>query len=139
MNNYLIGIAVVLLLITFPIQQAVEKYNNHKAIIVMKAVDYTIEVAVREGYFTDANQSDLVNRLTGAFADLDTADVEFVSVTETPRYKTELYDEAELVEWTIRVRINNVFAVPALSGITAENNNYYLYFVGKMPSERLAN
>ncbi len=136
MKEAIVGLAMLLLLIIFPLQNALDVINGRRMekfdIIVYKAT----QTARTDGYFTPANIASLRNDIKTAFPDVNDSDI-VINVTTTPRYRLDVFDEREVINYEISVPIEKVIATADLLGINPADNRYRYTKRGYVLSEVL--
>lgn len=123
MKNFMAGVAVLLLLIMFPLQTALELANEKRISRFSDIVYVATQTARTDGYFTEANIANLRNQLRAAFPDLTDADI-YIDVTTTPKYRLDVFDERETIQYDIRIPIRRMIVAPGLFGLTEADNGY---------------
>ena len=100
------------------------------------AVHNSVNIARTDGYFTPENISNLRNTISGIFPDASAAEI-VINVTETPKYRTDVYDERELIHYEITVPVKDVILMGDYLGITPSDNRFTYGKKSFVPSERL--
>lgn len=108
--------AVFLLLMTFPIQYALNTKNHYSISLMQKHVNNAKELSRLEGYFTDQIMSDLKSAIADDF-DIEEEDV---VVLATPI--SERKSRGELMHYRVSVPINRIIASNVFWGITEDEN-----------------
>lgn len=121
MKNFLAGLAIILLLIVFPLQSVLEISNERRLQKFSDAVYEAAQTARLDGYFKQETIDGLRQELLNEFPDLSESDI-YVNVTTTRKYRTYTFDDRETINYDIRIPIRKIVAVPALWGIS-ENEN----------------
>jgi len=130
-----IGAALILLL-TFPLQYALEQKNHHNISQFQLYVNISKEKARFEGCFTDEIIIELKTNILNEFNNIDEAEIH-VDVTTTPKYRQNEFDEAELIHYRIGVPIKKLIATNLFWGIPDEDNQYLYIIENECSSERL--
>lgn len=115
---------MVILLLSFPLQYALDNYNHNNIMAFYHYVNNAKEQAKQQGYFTDSIVDELKFNLSQQF-DISEAEL-IIDVTETPKYRKNAFDETELIHYRIGVPINKVVAVNKLWGISDADNSGYI-------------
>ena len=123
MKQLIVLLAVVLILLTFPLQYAVEQKNHHNLSQFQKYVNEAKEQAKIKGYFTPEIISKLRNNILDEFDGINDGDI-VIDVTITPKYRTNIFDDREIINYKIGVPINKIVAVPDFWGISDAENQY---------------
>lgn len=135
MKGFIVVIASFLIMWFFPLQFAVDTYNNHQRETFNNIVKPYIKEARKEGYFTP----DIINNMRQSIEDklyINQAEI-LVTATTSPRYRKPYYDENEMIYYKIEIPINKIMAMPSYFGIDEENNRYLYPIEGFVSSERI--
>jgi hypothetical protein len=136
MKEFLAGLAIVVLLIVFPLQSVLEIYNERRVQRFSDIVYTACQNARLDGYFRQATVDKLRTDLTTEFPDLLAGDI-YVNVTTTKKYRTTVFDEREEINYDIRIPIRKIVAVPAYWGISDSENKATARRAGFVLSEVL--
>jgi len=136
MKNFLAGIAIVVLLIVFPLQTVLEITNERRIQRFTDIVYVAAQTARFDGYFKMETIDKLKNDLKTEFPDLSSSDI-YINVTTTMKYRTNVYDDREAINYDIRIPVRKVVAVPAYFGITDSENKVTVKRAGFVLSEVL--
>lgn len=129
--------ASVILLMTFPLQYALEQHNHHNIVQFQKIINNAKEQAKQNGCFTDDIISSMKNNIISEFNDIDESEIS-VNVTTSPKYRINSFDERELIYYEIGVPIKKLIVCEDLWGIS-DGDNKMMYFVKNYTSsERVA-
>lgn len=97
-------------------------------------VDAAKEQAKQKGYFTDS----IINGMRADFTAIGVdSNRVIIRVTQTPKYRTDVFDSREMIDYEIGVPIDKIIATNHLFGIVAEENKKIHYLRGQVASERL--
>lgn len=122
MKDFLAGLAIVVLLIVFPLQSVLE-ISNERRIQRFSDIVYTATQTARlDGYFRKETIEKLKADLVSEFPDLSDSEI-YVNVTTTMKYRTQVFDEREAISYDIRIPVRKIVAVPAYWGITDDENS----------------
>lgn len=135
MKQLIVLAAVVVFLLTFPLQYAVEQRNHHNISQFHKYVNIAKEKAKQEGYFTDDIISELTNNILDEFENVEEHEI-VIDVTRTPKYRTNEFDERELIHYRIGVPIKRIIATNVFWGIS-DLDNQYLYVIDNSTTSEL--
>jgi len=116
MKDLIAMCAVFLLLMTFPLQYALNTKNHYSMSLMQKHVNNAKEVARQEGYFTDEAIQSLKTSISNDFGIKDT-DVN-VEVTEVGERKVR----GELIQYKVTVPLNQIIASNVFWGIEDQDN-----------------
>jgi len=136
MKNFLAGLAIVVLLIVFPLQSVLEISNERRMQRFSDVVYIATQTARLDGYFKQATIDKLKQDLASDFPDLADGDI-YVNVTTTMKYRTSEFDEREAINYDIRIPIRKIVAVPAYWGISDSENQVTAKRAGFILSEVL--
>lgn len=134
--NQFIATVIVLIFVAQPIAQSVlETKNNRNISKFTTTVNYAKEQAKQQGYFTPEILDDLSEQLSAQF-EVEEGDLEF-KVTTTPKYRLNIFDDREMIDYSIGVPIEKIIAGNHIWGIADEENKTVYYIRGSVASERL--
>ena len=136
MKTLIATIASVLILLFFPLQNALDTINNQKMHYFHMIVHKSTQTARVDGYFTQDNIDVLTQDLLNAFPGLDAGDI-YIDVTTTPKYRTDEFDDRERILYDIKVPIENVIAAHKMFGINDADNSFTYGESGYVLSEVL--
>ncbi|HEY5583547.1 MAG TPA: hypothetical protein VIK78_03540 [Ruminiclostridium sp.] len=136
MKNFLAGLAIVVLLIVFPLQSVLEISNERRMQRFSDVVYIATQTARLDGYFKQATIDKLKQDLESDFPDLTDSDI-YINVTTTMKYRTAVFDEREAINYDIRIPIRKIVAVPAYWGISDSDNQVTAKRAGFVLSEVL--
>lgn len=134
MKHLIAGAAILILLLTFITQYAVENTNNMKYIKIDKYVKTAKEKAKGDGYFTADNINELKTNILNVCTDLTESEL-VIEVDTTPKYRTNEFDERELIKYKIGVPIKRIIASNSFFNISDADNSYVYYSEGTITSE----
>lgn len=135
MKDFIVLMAVLLILLPFPLQYALEEYNHHQKSEIQAYVNSAKEQAKQLGYFSDAIISQLTENISNNF-NINKAEI-MIDVTITPKYRTNEFDERELIHYRVDVPIKKIIAVPSIWGISNSENSAVYTIEGFATSEAL--
>lgn len=135
MKEFISGIAILLLLLIFPIQAQTDTINAFKINNLNEIVYNSIEQARFDGYFTPDNVMQLKDKLAVVF-DVDPDQVVFEGTT-TIKYRTSNYDEREKIEYKISVPFGTLISSAKFLDIDEDVNNKTIVKSGFVFSEVL--
>jgi hypothetical protein len=129
----LLGSVLILmnLFLQFPQDEKNDYYISQSEIIINAAK----EQAKQDGYFKDENIKEMTEQLAEL---LDVPGFEInVNVTTTPKYRTNQFDERELITYNIGIPIKKIIASNNFWGISDADNERIHTFKGSCASEKL--
>jgi hypothetical protein len=136
MNNFIAMALVLPLLLFFPAQYALQIKNQHNISALESIVESAKEEARQEGYFTPALINKIRVEIEEEFRDVSAGEI-VIDVTETPKYRTDVYDHRELISYSIGAPIKKLSAANEFFGISDEDNSAMLCIKGSVASEKL--
>ncbi len=122
------------LLAPYMSQYTIQIVNDTQMDRVETIVNTAKEQARQEGYFTNSIIGNMTAEIKKAGFDEDEITV---NVTTVPKYRTETFDERELIEYEVGVKIKKKIAANRLFGISDEDNQGIFTVRGAVASERL--
>lgn len=138
MKDAIVAIAVLIILLIFPLQNLRDAAINAKLESFDAAVHSASNIARIDGYFTQDNEENLLNEIKRIFPDANEENGEIViNVTRTPKYRTDVFDERELIEYDIKVTVKQVILMGDFLGIPPDKNCFVYGKKGFVASERL--
>ncbi|MGD9677611.1 MAG: hypothetical protein AB7V16_04465 [Vulcanibacillus sp.] len=135
MKEYIVGIAIFVILMFFPLQWTINQVNHYKIQTVNNFVHNAAQKARTDGYFKEYNINELRMGIAVAL-DINQTQVR-VNVTTTPKYRLDSFDIREMIQYEIGVPIEEVIAMQSFLGIEDEINGYEYIVKGEVPSELL--
>ncbi len=123
MKNFIAGAAILMLLLIFPLQSALGMTNEARISKFSNIVYLATQKARTDGYFKQATIDKMKNDLMAAFPDLIESDI-YINVTTTPKYRTDVFDNREVIYYDIRIPIRKILTAPGFFGISASENQY---------------
>lgn len=123
MKSFIAGAAVLMLLLIFPMQTALEMINEVRVSKFTSIVNLAAQKARTDGYFKETNINTLKNDLLSAFPDLSESEI-YINVTTTPKYRTNRFDNRETIYYDIRIPVRKILAASGFFGIPSSENQY---------------
>lgn len=134
MKNLIVGMAVLLLLIIFPLQSVLDIVNYRRVTRFNECVYTACQKARTSGYFTSDIISELLNEIKDTFPNISDADIDY-DLTTTRKYRLDAFDDREVIEYDVAVPIDKIIYANALLGIQDEDNRYTHRVAGYVLSE----
>ena len=134
MKGFITGAAMLLLLMVFPLQTALEMANEVRMTVFSDIVHLSVQRARVDGYFKSSTITELKQSLLNAFPDLSEGEI-YINVTTAPKYRLDVFDVREAIFYDIRIPVRGIIAVPQLFGIEADRNRYISRRSGMVLSE----
>lgn len=134
MKEVIVCAALLVLLLIFPLQNALELSNEVRINKFSDIVYHSTQKARTDGYFTSANIAELKSNLLAAFPDLTDAEI-YINVTTTPKYRLNYFDSRETIYYDVRIPVRKIIAVPNIFGISSSQNTYMSVRKGFVLSE----
>jgi uncharacterized protein YkvS len=136
MKDIIVMIFILPFLLFFPIQSIVDDINRAKKEQFDSIVYNATQKARFEGCFKSDNINELKSGILKAFNDIEEGDI-IMDLTTTPKYRADMFDERETINYRIAVPIKRIFAMASFFGIDGENNKYWYGKEGYVLSEVL--
>jgi len=136
MKEAIVGIIMIILLLIFPLQTMRDAVINAKLEAFDAVVHSAINIARTDGYFTPENEANLRSEIKRIFPDAEDHEI-VINVTRTPKYRTDVFDERELINYEILVTVKKVIFMGDFLGIPPAQNSFVYGKKGFVPSERL--
>lgn len=136
MKQIIVVTAVLLLLLTFPLQYALEQKNYHHITQFQNIVYNAKEKARAKGFFTPELIEEVKENIIEEFDGINESEI-IIEVTENIKYRQNEFDERGLIHYKIGVPIKAVIASPKFWGIREEDNSYYYIIESFGASERV--
>lgn len=133
MKEFIAGAAILILLLTFPLQYALEQQNHYKLSQLQMHVHNAKEEAKQLGYFSDAIINTLKSNISGSFKDISPAEV-IVSATTLAERKPR----GEELHYRIQVPLKKLIAANLFWGID-EVNNKTVYIIDRYTTSEWVN
>lgn len=128
--------AVLIILLTFPLQYALEQRNYYNISQFQKIVYNAKEQARVQGYFTNEIIEQLKGNIAKTFKDIEPSEL-VIEVTQRPKYRTNDFDDREMIHYKIGVPIKRIIAANNLWGISDTDNSSYYTIESYIASERI--
>ena len=136
MKELIAGLAILLILIIFPLQAQVDTINAFKINHLNRIVYNSAEQARFDGYFTDENINETKQKLAKVFG-VSEDDITFEG-TRTIKYRSTEYNASrDRIEYKITVPFRNIVAAADFLGISQDENTKSLIKQGFVLSEVL--
>lgn len=130
MKQLIVMVGVMLLLLTFPLQYALEQKNHANISEFQAIVNNAKEQAKQDGYFTAQNISNIKSQTALAFKNIGEADVQVIATTIGERKV-----RGEFVYYRIGVPIEKLIAVNTFWGIDPMDNQMTYWIENYTSSE----
>ena len=117
MKQLITLLAVILILLPFPLQTMNETRIHAEETVIQKIVHNAKEQAKQDGYFTDENIENMKAELVGALPNLEEGDIT-VDATALADRK----ERGELIYYKVSVPIENLIAAAKFYGIEDVDN-----------------
>ena len=122
MKQFIILMGILPFLFLFLLQYTLDQQNSRHIARFQEHVYTAKEKAKQEGRFTGEIKKELVQKIAGDF-DLDEGDIQ-VTLEEIPKYRTNIFDERELIHYKVSVPIDKIMAGNKFLGIPDDENSY---------------
>lgn len=137
MKEFIVILAVLLLLMTFVMQYTLQQVNDYRINQFQIYVNVAKEKAKIAGRFTSDIITELKHNILNTFKDVEEDEI-ILDVTMTPKYRTTAFDERELIHYKIGVPIKKIIAGAAFFGIPENENESYYIIEGYTTSELIS-
>ncbi len=135
MKQFIVLMAVLPLLLVFLTQYTLDQKNFDQIQQLQEIVYQAKEQAKQEGCFTISITNQMVNRIKTCFSiDGDSIQLELDTV---PKYRTQQFDQRELIHYRVTVPIEPLMAGNRMFGISDDENSSLYSVEGWTASERL--
>lgn len=136
MKSYIAGSAVFLILIFFVLQWVLNESAHYKRNTLINIVEVHAQQARINGYFTPEIKAQMVEEIKTKLK-VPESEVRIVTLTETPKYRSEAFNENEMIQYRVEIPIHKIVAMASFLGIDESSNSYWYPVQGKVSSERL--
>lgn len=136
MKEFIILIIIIPILLYFPVQFVVNEQNHNRMLTVENIVHEAVKTARTDGYFTTTNINKMVADLQTAFPSINQSNI-VITVTQTPKYRREVFDQREMISYDIEIPIDEIVAMPGMFGISSSDNKFMFPVKGEVTSEVL--
>ena len=134
MDKYIAAVLCIPLLLIFIAQYAVQVTNNYVLGNSNVIIEEAKEEAKQEGAFT----SEIIDDMIADFAEIGvTVERSDIVVSSDKKYRTNRYDERELIEYEITVPIGKKIATGGWFGLSEDENLFRKTYHGQIASEAL--
>ncbi|MGI6731417.1 MAG: hypothetical protein ACOX5F_05875 [Anaerovoracaceae bacterium] len=137
MKHFIVLLAVLPILLMFLLQFSLDQINNHRIGRFQEYVYAAKEEAKQKGCFSEEIKKELIKNISNSF-DINEEDI-LLELDETPRYRTDIFDERELIHYKISVPIEKIMAGNVFLGISDEDNRGMYTVESWTASERIRN
>lgn len=136
MKTFIVSSALFLLLLFFPLQWSFELYNHNLRQNVDIAVNRYAQEARVTGRFTETMIENLKNEIH-AKTNIPVSEIT-VNATMTPKYRRDMFEEQEFIDYDVRVPIPKIIAMASFFGLSDSENRSVYIRKGRVASEVLA-
>ena len=135
MKQFLVLLAVFPIMLAFMLQFTVQQNMDYRIQRINQAVENSCEQAKAEGFFSQDN----LRKLRCTVSDVTSCAEENIRIetSEEVKYRTGGYDTREMISFYMSVPLEGIAAMPALFGISREENQMLYVLENEFPSERL--
>lgn len=120
MKHFIVLLAVLPIMLVFLFQFSLDQMNNHRIGRFQEHVYAAKEEAKQQGCFTEGIKVDLINNICKTFT-ITKEDIS-LELDEVPKYRSDIFDERELIHYKVSVPIEKVMAGHTFLGISDEEN-----------------
>lgn len=135
MKDFIVLVAVLLILLPFPLQYALDEHNHLLKSEIQSYVYSAKEKAKQEGYFTEDIKRELKENIS-INLNINESDIH-ITTDEVRKYRENEFKKSELIHYKVEVPIKRIIAVPVLWGIKDEDNKTVYVVEGYAASEAI--
>lgn len=132
MKDLIVTIGILILLLTFPLQYAVQEHNHHVKSKFQVIVSNSKEEAKAQGYFTPKIIKNMKESILTSFPSIEEDDI-IIDVTTKPKYRVSRFDERELIHYRVGIPIEKILASPSFWGVS-DDDNKHMYIIDRVAS-----
>lgn len=127
--------ALIMLFFFFPLQYVLNFTNANIRINADRISNQYIQQSRTVGYWTNDMITNLKNELATKL-NIAATDIT-ITVTQTPKYRLDAFDEREFIDYEIIVPVPRILAMANYFDLSPAENRTVYPIVGKAPSEVL--
>lgn len=135
MKDFIVLIAVLILLLPFPLQYALEEYNHYQKSEIQSYVFSAKEEAKQKGYFTKEIKNKLIDKITKNF-NIEKNEISIIT-DNIRKYRASKFNKDNLIYYKIEVPVKKIIAVPIIWGINKKENKSKYTIEGYAASEAI--
>ena len=135
MKQFIVLLAVFPLMMAFIVQFTLQQNMDYRLELVNEAVYDAKEAAKVDGYFP-AEKIESLRYTLSEIAGCEPEEVT-IDVSEDIKYRTNEFDERELISCNISLPVGRIMAFPVMFGMGDEENVAVYSISDEFPSERL--
>lgn len=135
MKTLIVTWAAIIMIMFFPSQFAADEINHMKMTAFNNIVDKHVQTARSDGYFKPDNIDSMLSDVSTALH-IDKSEIS-VSVTTTPVYRTDTFDNRQSIKYSVSVPIKKLIAMNIFWNISDSKNQMNYVVSGESPSELL--
>lgn len=136
MKTFIVTVAVMVLLMVFPMQNVLDIVNSHKIERFDEIVYSVTQKARTDGRFTSSNISDMKAKILEVFPEVAEGDL-IINVMTSMKYKRFEFDSREAINYEIGVPIKRIVSLNKILGIADADNRTDYIMKGYVLSEVL--
>lgn len=136
MKDLIVLSAVIVILMIFPLQYALEQQNHYNMSMLQKFVHTAKEQAKQAGEFTNEIQNELKNNIVNQFKSITEQEIK-ISVSTEKKFRpgNNKFSETSVIYYEIGVPIKKIIAANTFWGIPDNDNQFVYYIKGSTTSE----
>ncbi len=131
MKNLIAVCAVLLLLMTFPIQYALNIKNHHRIALTQKYVNNAKESARQIGYFSD----EIINHMKQNISNDTGINIGDIKMTATDLGHRKI--RGNMIHYKVQIPLYSLIATPEMWGVDKQDNHGIYVIENDAPSEWL--
>jgi hypothetical protein len=135
MKQLIVFIGLFLIFIFILLQWTANETSHMKRNALLNIVEHHTQQARKSGYFTPEIKENLISDIEDKLY-IPRSEIR-VTLTETPKYRTDIFNPNELIHYKVQVPIKNIIAMAPFFGLGEDENMYWYTAEGDVSSEKL--
>ena len=136
MKEFLAIIAIIMILLYFPLQNVLDVANHNRINSLHQIVHSASQKARIEGKFTNEIVQEMTSNIKSKFSNISESEID-ISVTSNTVYRLPEFDEKNVIKYKISVPIKKLLAMNGFLGVSDEENKTMYTVEGYVLSELL--
>lgn len=128
MKEFIVGLAMLLLLSVFLVQFSSNQIVHDKLLFAQQDIDTCLQEVKQEGYLSAEKKTELEEKIRDSLHD-DAAEVSISSHTTSPLQR------GELIDYEIKITVEDVIGAASFLGIAEDSNKVTKTYSGYVASE----
>lgn len=138
MKDLIVLCAVVIILLIFPLQYALEQQTHYNISMMQKYVHTAKEQAKQIGEFNNDIKKELIDNLKEQFKIEDSEIIINTSTTKKYRPSYDSFTTESIITYEVGVPIKKIIVANKFWGIPDSDNQYIYYIKGSTTSELIS-